>query len=124
MKDTLNTWIDREEKKMDNKDKIKVIFRKWNDGDILALFPEEIVPQTSYNCYSYACIGDYGLADPILCMRETVLATPKEYAKLLKKLQYDGYDLIICKDYAQNMTEKRIRKYDKFMKIIKKSIKI
>lgn len=73
----------------------KVIFRKWPDGDILALFPEILTDIYGYYCQSYAHIGQYGAADYSHCIRKTRPATPREYAALKAELEGLGYRLSI-----------------------------
>lgn len=69
-----------------------VIFRKWNNGDVIALFPEQ-----KHGKYigSYEHFGQHGNADYNLVMNKTVPASQKEYADLKKELERIGYKLII-----------------------------
>jgi hypothetical protein len=79
--------------------KIKVVFRKFKNNQIIALFPETYNPyRTGRWLESYMHIGQHSEADPAI-VRETTLATLSEYAPLLKELQsiYKGYELIIGK---------------------------
>lgn len=74
-----------------------VIFRKWPDGDILALFPT--VPGDVFGnlCNSYEHVGQHGNADYHGCIRQTKPAKPSEYADLKKELGRIGYNLVIRK---------------------------
>jgi hypothetical protein len=72
-----------------------VIFRKFPDGDIIALFP--CLPAeclTAWPCQSYMHIGQHGAADPRI-MYDTRPARPQEYAALKAELEQIGYRLIV-----------------------------
>jgi len=69
-----------------------VIFRKWPDGEILALFPGEPSDVVGRLCTSYQHIGQHSGADYAGCMARTKRATAAEYAPLLKELRQIGYD--------------------------------
>ena len=69
-----------------------VIFRKWPDGEILALFPGEPHDAARGLCISYQHIGQHSGADYAGCMASTKRATAAEYAPLLKELRQIGYD--------------------------------
>ena len=75
------------------KTKTRVVFRKWPNGDILALFP--LVQDYSYFCLSYQHIGQHGGADYTGCISSTKPATSEEYADLETELQFLGYSLQI-----------------------------
>lgn len=68
----------------------KVVFRKFADGEIIALFPEEIF--AGYLVTSYLHFGQHGEADYNAMIRLTKPATEKEYAELYKELRNIGYD--------------------------------
>lgn len=77
---------------MDNqKVKIKVVFRKFPEGDIIALFPEEIADFKG-NILSYQRIGQHGGASPEL-LNELNPASLDEYLPLKKELESIGYIL-------------------------------
>jgi hypothetical protein len=62
----------------------KVVFRKWRKGgNIIALFPQIPTDPTGKYCGSYQHLGQHSSADPGI-VNDTNLATPKEYAPLLK----------------------------------------
>jgi hypothetical protein len=67
----------------------RVIFRKWKDGQIIALFPE--IKETGYKCSSYMHLGQHGSADYYGVVHETTLATLDEYADLKKELESAPY---------------------------------
>ena len=75
--------------------KVKVIFRKYRDGSILALFPEiEFCP--GY-CSSYMHIGQHSAARYEHCIESTKPAKEEEYKPLLEEILSIGYDLVIRK---------------------------
>lgn len=90
-------------------DKTLVIFRKFNSGDILALFP--LVPSSNngYECLSYMRVGQHSSVDPLLC-RTMDAARPAEYADLAQELRQIGYDLKIGKRVPRNSLEIRRNK--------------
>lgn len=71
--------------------KDKVVFRKFPEGEIIALFPNEKVDLKG-NINSYQHIGQHGGASPEL-VRELKKATPKEYRELKQELISIGYKL-------------------------------
>lgn len=70
---------------------VKVIFRKWPDGEIVALFPELPYDREGWSCFSYAQIGGHGGANCSRVMRHTKAATPEEYQSILRELGWVGY---------------------------------
>ena len=72
----------------------KVIFRKFKDGDVIALFPEQ--RSTRFNlCYMH--IGQHSDCDYNHIVSTTKLATEEEYADLKKELEFVGYNLKVVK---------------------------
>ena len=70
---------------------IKVAFRKYPDGDVLALFPE-VKADENGNIMSYQTVGQHGGASPDL-LTELPQASEKEAQKLIGELIYSvGYD--------------------------------
>ena len=77
---------------------IAVVFRKWNDGQIIALFPYEPWSHNNYMTTSYMHIGQHGSADYTGVISQTTLANKYEYKELLSELRLIGYnDLHILK---------------------------
>lgn len=75
--------------------KTKVVFRKFPEGDVIALFPDyPYSPQGGI--WSYQHIGQHGEASPSL-IEEFQPASPEEYADLLEELQSIGYNLKVLK---------------------------
>ena len=72
----------------------KVIFRKFSDGEIIALFPG--IPEHHYMIMSYMHIGQHGAASKGL-VQTTKLATPDEFEELYYELLSIGYNLKIVK---------------------------
>ena len=68
-----------------------VIFRKYPDGDIIALFPTEVGGQFG-ECQDYLHIGQHGSADYGHVIRHSKPAKPEEYAELLSELVQIGHD--------------------------------
>lgn len=88
--------------------KTRVIFRKFKEGDIIALFPDEPWNHTGWECASYQHLGQHGAADPRI-VGNTKPATPDEYASLKKELESMKYDLCIMQKFPQNAYAIRIR---------------
>ena len=73
----------------------KVVFRKFKDGDIIALFPDLKERRGNITCYQH--IGMHGIADRGI-VKDTKLATESEYKPLYKELERIGYsDLQVVK---------------------------
>ena len=69
-----------------------VMFRRWRDGGIIALFPE-IPADLTGGVMAYEHVGQHGAADYSLVMARTVPARPGDYADLLRELAEPvGYD--------------------------------
>ena len=71
----------------------RVVFRKWGNGDIWALFPE--IEESTGCCSSYMHIGQHGAAYYPHCIGITKPADADEYASLEQELTSIGYDLQI-----------------------------
>jgi hypothetical protein len=95
----------------------KVIFRKYKDGDIIALFPEEPFSVHSY-CSSYMHVGQHGAADVVYVMMDTKPAKPEEYAELKRELECLGYEnlKVIHRTTRQQAAVRRL-KYEAQQKI-------
>jgi hypothetical protein len=75
-------------------EKEKVVFRKFEDGEVIALFPET---RTSRWIGSYMHIGQHGDATPDL-LTELEPATEEEYKSLADGLKSIGYNLEITEN--------------------------
>jgi hypothetical protein len=73
----------------------KVVFRKYRDGDIIALFPRIPWDHYGHQCSSYMHVGQHSGADPSGVISQTKPATPEEYASLARELRGRGYRLKI-----------------------------
>jgi hypothetical protein len=77
--------------------KTKVIFRKFPDGEIIAMFPEVAWNDDRDTCCSYLHLGQHGAASYRL-IGDTEPVTKKEYAPLYRELTKQvGYHLTIRK---------------------------
>lgn len=75
----------------------KTIFRVYPDGEVVALFPQIAAQVGGYLCQSYMHIGQHGAADTAIVVRQTKLATKKEYQVLLGELEQIGYNPAVAK---------------------------
>lgn len=98
--------------------KTKVIFRKWKNGDIIALFPEEPGNHDASTCNSYEHSGQHGSAEPRYVIQATTPAKPAEYANLQRELERIGYDLDVKKLYTNSMYVARISELYRLRKAI------
>lgn len=88
-------------------DVTKVVFRKFKEGDVIALFPEVATDRQGINCLSYQHIGQHGAASTLI-VNSTTLATESEYADLKRELENRiGYNLKVCKRITRQMDEAR-----------------
>jgi len=74
--------------------KTKVIFRKFKNGEIIALFPE--LKEGRGLILSYMHIGQHGGASPEI-VRDTKPATREQFAPLYNELTAIGYRLEVRK---------------------------
>jgi len=89
-------------------EKTKIIFRKYKEGDIVALFPELPGSNDYGTCTLYQHIGQHGHADINGVIDCTTLVTEQEYAPLFAELTAIGYNLQVCKRYTYKMQSVRI----------------
>ena len=66
----------------------RVIFRKFPEGDVIALFPDQAEGRGRINSYQH--VGQHGAADYAL-LKELRVAKPAEYRSLLQELKNIGY---------------------------------
>jgi len=81
-----------------------VIFRKFNEGDVVALFPD-IPFDTQGNVASYSHIGQHRAADYDTVLGKTVPATETEYRRLLKELRETGYTDLEVKEIPPDLRQ-------------------
>lgn len=86
----------------------RVVFRKWNNGDIIALFPQVPGGVSDDTCNSYEHVGQHGSADYFSVVTRTRPATDAEAADLKAELESIGYVLDVKRkaSYADH-TERR-----------------
>ena len=82
-------------KQIEELENTRVVFRKFKDGDIIALFPE--LSEGGPLIESYMHIGQHSGADYSGCIAITKGATPEEYKDLQAELECVGYNLLIRK---------------------------
>lgn len=75
--------------------KTDVIFRKYNDGQIIALFANDT--DRRGNVESYMHVGQHSMADYGGVQMCTKLATKEEYQNLFEELELIGYNLQVKK---------------------------
>jgi hypothetical protein len=78
----------------------EVYFRKFPDGDIIAIFPKTKVGHVRYGAVwdsvlSYLHSSGHDAANETIVIQQTVPAKPMEYASLVRELRKLGYDLRI-----------------------------
>ena len=71
---------------------VPVIFRRWPNGDICALFPTVAFDYEGRHCTAYSHIGQHGAADYGHVIAQTKPSTPDEYAPLMRELESIGYE--------------------------------
>jgi hypothetical protein len=64
-----------------------IIFRKFKEGDVIAIFPYFNGTYDPATCQSYMRVGQHGHCEPSYVVDKTKLATPEEYEPLLKELR-------------------------------------
>ena len=85
----------------------RVVFRKWKDGEVIALFPD--IPSDAanwYTCMSYMHIGQHGAACPAITY-DTKKATPEDYNDLKQELEAIGYNLKVLQRIPTNAFHNR-----------------
>jgi hypothetical protein len=93
---------------MKDTNKTKVIFRKFkDDGQIIAIFPEELGTYSPYTSSSYMSIGQHSSCDPVSLISVTKLAKKSEYKDLARELTNLGYNLQIITRYRHSFLEVR-----------------
>lgn len=88
--------------------KTKVLFRKYDGGKIVALFPRIASSSDSKYCHCYHDAGYHGAEIPEKVIGATVPANRKEFSKVQRELVKLGYKLRIAarmhpkdKDYRE-----------------------
>lgn len=94
--------------KQNNIEVTKVIFRKFTDGDVIALFPELPGSNKVSECMSYAHLGQHSQATTALYY-DTKPCRVGEYFSLFKELESIGYNLKVVTRISYEMDQKRIK---------------
>jgi hypothetical protein len=84
-----------------------VLFRRFRDGDVIALFP--YLPAeglSAWPCQSYMRIGQHGAADPRI-VHDTRPARWREYAGLKAELERLGYRLAVRRRFPSDAHARR-----------------
>lgn len=86
----------------------KVIFRKFKEGDVIALFPELAGTNNAYQtCLSYQHIWHHSSAS-LGIMRTTKEAKPNEYLTLLGELKQIYGDIEVVKRFSRKALQIRL----------------
>lgn len=93
--------------------KTVVVFRKYPDGAVIALFPEIPADNQGLLCSSYMHVGQHGGANCSGVSRSTKPASPAEYAPLKKELGQIGYNLNVRERITPAMNEARRKEADR-----------
>ena len=96
--------LKREGITMQDKHKTKVIFRKFKDGEVIALFPELQANDNHAHCQSYMHVGQHGSANYDVNAKNK-LATESEYKDLKEELESIGYNLDVRKRITKRWFE-------------------
>ena len=76
----------------------KTIFRVYPDKEIIALFPQIAGSCLSgWDCCSYMHTGQHGVATIAVVVKQTRLASRREYLSLLEELEQIGYNPAVAK---------------------------
>lgn len=78
---------------------VKVVFRRWKDGAVIALFPE-VINYPDGSCESYMRVGQHSAASYPHVVAVTHPAKPEEYASLKRELEGIGYVLKVSKRFT------------------------
>ncbi len=91
----------------------KVVFRKWCNGSIVALFPQVPSDIAGIYCSSYEHVGQHAGADYTGVVMRTTPATPDEYRDLAQELKRIGYNLKVSKNATYRDTLIRVKEAQK-----------
>lgn len=86
---------------------VTVVFRKWPDGEVIALFPEIPEDRWGDTCGSYMHNGQHGGASCSPVIEDTKPASPRDYAPLLRELVRIGYDPVVKPRVTPTMNRRR-----------------
>jgi hypothetical protein len=97
------------ESEENNSDTTEMIFRKYEDGEIIALFPKVIENRAKNLVKAYVHNGQHVQADLRGTIESTVPATEEEYADLFSELKSIGYKIkVLGLNENLNSSKKKI----------------
>ena len=94
-------------------EKTKVIYRTWENGSVIALFPELPSDRNGHYCMSYEHVGQHGGASTGLVQAHTRRSTHNEIKPLAQALTSIGYDLDPRLRETPNMRQARMKEAHK-----------
>jgi hypothetical protein len=86
-----------------------VVFRRWRNGDVIALFPELPSDLSGNHCDAYEHVGQHGGADYHGVIRATRPCSLSEATDLAAELRTIGYELKPVKRVSHVHHERRRR---------------
>ena len=94
--------------------KIKVIFRKFPTGEVIALFPELPGTNSARTCLNYMSIGQHGTGKATYEGTKPIAINDIEGQNnvnfLCRELRSIGYTLTIVSRFTHKMYKERVRK--------------
>lgn len=90
-----------------------IIFR-MHQGEVLALFVQELGTNDPYTCAFYAHVGQHGTLDPMDIIRDSRPARSEEYRDLYDELQRIGYRIALRERHSPYDLEVRKQKLEEF----------
>ena len=80
---------------MDEQTPVKVVLRRWRDGDLIALMPEEPADEWGRTISSYMHVGQHGAAayEHVISQTRPVLWWDQDVLDFLDELKRIGYDV-------------------------------
>jgi hypothetical protein len=70
-----------------------VVFRRWRNGDVIALFPTLPADLSGNHCDAYEHVGQHGGADYVGVIQKTTPCSLNDAADLATELRRIGYRL-------------------------------
>lgn len=93
-----------------DKEPTEMLFRKYRNGDIIALMPY-VIETFRYNCQSYMHVGQHGPARLSNVIKHTKPAKVEEYAELKAELESIGYTVKPIDRVSQKKLQNTINSY-------------
>ena len=92
-----------------DKEPTEILFRKYSNGDIIALMPY-VIEDNRFCCQSYMHVGQHGPARYEHMMQCTRPAKEDEYAELKRELESIGYNVLPITRINRKKLDAAIRK--------------